>query len=606
MERSRLPDRVQSGMEAASGIDLSDVRVHPGSDRAQELNALAFTEGSDIHVAPGQWSPGSVPGERLLAHELAHVVQQRSGLVAPTTSVAGSAVNDSPMLEAHADRLGYRALSSGQAAPKAARTRSPSSRVVQRYESGEHAQFGAGVKDPATSKEREVVINKVTMTYGEMIAMADLFKDADAMQHASESKLRELVRLIRQDRAFYESGVGAKVTDEEWDKATGGDYLKLAADNATHFMGKGGHREAWKASHRKALRLAAAGKMDEAIKVNAFGDHFLTDAFSAGHLIERKDITDTAKARMSTAPNLTRDIAAGILADPAAADLMSYEVGAWALWGSWKPMSVTSLKEAFDFVIAHKEGAFYSLFVKLVHDDLNKGIAHGAGLSVQNMRGDFWTLSGDTTLALSGRTRDIAREAVALSAGNLADAAGKSLSTKDLDVYEYRVWNLVPFPTPAGTKQVDKAKELGDPANARTLPALVILALSQLDNLIDQMVDNHVFRRLPSAPPRKPIVHAPPAPPPVVPVTPKPAPAPVFPRSGPASTTGTLVRIRTAPSLSATTLGILADTGTAVTVITQVRGDPVDGIDAWNQIDYLGRPAYVSARFVMLDADRAP
>jgi hypothetical protein len=173
-------------------------------------------------------------------------------------------------------------------------------------------------------------------------------------------------------------------------------------------------------------------------------------------------------------------------------------------------------------------------------------------------------------------------------------------------VYEYRVWNLVPFPTPAGTKQVDKAKELGDPANARTLPALVILALSQLDNLIDQMVDNHVFRRLPSAPPRKPIVHAPPAPPPVVPVTPKPAPAPVFPRSGPASTTGTLVRIRTAPSLSATTLGILADTGTAVTVITQVRGDPVDGIDAWNQIDYLGRPAYVSARFVMLDADRAP
>jgi hypothetical protein len=60
--------------------DLSDVRVHT-DDTADRLNrsvsARAFATGTDVYFAKGEYSPGSADGDRLIAHELAHVVQQR-------------------------------------------------------------------------------------------------------------------------------------------------------------------------------------------------------------------------------------------------------------------------------------------------------------------------------------------------------------------------------------------------------------------------------------------------------------------------------------------------------------------------------------------------
>jgi hypothetical protein len=60
--------------------DLSDVRVHT-DDNADRLNrsvsARAFATGTDVYFARGEYSPGSADGDRLIAHELAHVVQQR-------------------------------------------------------------------------------------------------------------------------------------------------------------------------------------------------------------------------------------------------------------------------------------------------------------------------------------------------------------------------------------------------------------------------------------------------------------------------------------------------------------------------------------------------
>jgi len=69
-------------MEAAFGADLSTVRVHT-DDRASQLNsdlsARAFTRGHDIYFAEGAYAPASGEGQRLLAHELTHVEQQREG-----------------------------------------------------------------------------------------------------------------------------------------------------------------------------------------------------------------------------------------------------------------------------------------------------------------------------------------------------------------------------------------------------------------------------------------------------------------------------------------------------------------------------------------------
>lgn len=75
-----LPAKEREKFEPRYHADFSGVRVHTGG-RARELaaaiNARAFTVGNDIVFAPGQYSPGSADGDRLLAHELAHVVQQR-------------------------------------------------------------------------------------------------------------------------------------------------------------------------------------------------------------------------------------------------------------------------------------------------------------------------------------------------------------------------------------------------------------------------------------------------------------------------------------------------------------------------------------------------
>ncbi|WP_437726983.1 eCIS core domain-containing protein [Sorangium sp. So ce861] len=96
--RTGLPDPLKAGIERLSGLPMDDVRVHYNSTIPAELDALAYTQGSEIHVAPGQ--------ERHVPHEAWHVVQQKQGRVRATTQLMGRGINDEPALEAEADRLG--------------------------------------------------------------------------------------------------------------------------------------------------------------------------------------------------------------------------------------------------------------------------------------------------------------------------------------------------------------------------------------------------------------------------------------------------------------------------------------------------------------------
>jgi hypothetical protein len=100
-----IPEEVQAKMENAFNTSFSDVKVHADSSKAPEVGALAYTQGSDIHFAPGQYQPDTGKGQQLLGHELTHVVQQREGQVQPTTEVAGLPVNDDPSLERKADEM---------------------------------------------------------------------------------------------------------------------------------------------------------------------------------------------------------------------------------------------------------------------------------------------------------------------------------------------------------------------------------------------------------------------------------------------------------------------------------------------------------------------
>jgi len=99
--KTGLPDNLKEGVEKLSGIDMSDVSVHYNSSKPASVQAHAYTQGSDIHVAPGQ--------EQHLAHEAWHVAQQKQGRVQPTTTVEGISVNDNPGLEKEADVMGTKA-----------------------------------------------------------------------------------------------------------------------------------------------------------------------------------------------------------------------------------------------------------------------------------------------------------------------------------------------------------------------------------------------------------------------------------------------------------------------------------------------------------------
>ena len=78
-----LPDDLKQKFEGALGADLSDVRVHTDGDAATAAGAKAVARGQDIHMAPGQYDPHSAQGQELLAHEVAHTVQQKDAAPRP-------------------------------------------------------------------------------------------------------------------------------------------------------------------------------------------------------------------------------------------------------------------------------------------------------------------------------------------------------------------------------------------------------------------------------------------------------------------------------------------------------------------------------------------
>lgn len=98
---NRLPTGLRARLENLAGISLADVRVHRGSTEPDRMDALAFTQGSSIHLAAGQ--------DEHLAHEAWHVVQQKQGRVPVTGEAGGRPLNHSTALEDEADSMAARA-----------------------------------------------------------------------------------------------------------------------------------------------------------------------------------------------------------------------------------------------------------------------------------------------------------------------------------------------------------------------------------------------------------------------------------------------------------------------------------------------------------------
>ena len=152
-----LPEGLKAGVESLSGMAMDGVKVHYNSSQPAQLGALAYAQGQDIHLAPGQ--------EQHLPHEAWHVVQQAQGRVQATTQMREAVpVNDDAGLEEEADVMGARAMSlAGQlmADPQARRGAAPMQQAVGATGSPVQAKGLARIRTAAPSTGGERVITAV-------------------------------------------------------------------------------------------------------------------------------------------------------------------------------------------------------------------------------------------------------------------------------------------------------------------------------------------------------------------------------------------------------------------------------------------------------------
>lgn len=140
-----LPTSLQGRLEAGAGANLSDVRLHTGpasQTAAQELGARAYTSGRDIHFAANQYQPDSPSGQHLLAHEVAHTVQQSggaSGRVQAKLEVSGPGDGH----EAQADRFADHVIHGGPSV-----TLSAATGAIQRQVAAPPARAAGDLRDP--------------------------------------------------------------------------------------------------------------------------------------------------------------------------------------------------------------------------------------------------------------------------------------------------------------------------------------------------------------------------------------------------------------------------------------------------------------------------
>lgn len=163
-----LPDPLKAGIERLSGISIGDVKVHYHSSKPVQVQAWAYTQGTDIYAETGQ--------EKYLPHEAWHAVQQKQGRVQPTLRVRGRAVNDDQYLEQEADVMGAKAMQVGESSltKKADQNSSfarlslfpgqqiPSSPIKMQWQSG-IAPIQRGIRKPGGKGETYL---KAPPTYG--------------------------------------------------------------------------------------------------------------------------------------------------------------------------------------------------------------------------------------------------------------------------------------------------------------------------------------------------------------------------------------------------------------------------------------------------------
>lgn len=296
-------------MEPRFGADFSGVRVHTGSTAVrmnQDVNAQAFAHGQDVYFGAGK-APGK---DALMAHELTHIVQQNPAQKNATVQAKKRAISEAASPVSLTD-----------------------THVIQRFEASEHRSLGDlnASTTPIDFPEGTLFSGSPALSYGEIIALSGDFygsfdhlaspyyinaeggevtTDPDQSKQRKISEIKKLTHLFQVEAEIRATGREPEGLDlgyvehngetlEGFEKVTGGRYLALAEQNFPHFtVAERGNISTWMEGHEKALVEAyEAGVLGDtrkkllALARNAASNHFLTDAFSTGHMrVPRSDI----------------------------------------------------------------------------------------------------------------------------------------------------------------------------------------------------------------------------------------------------------------------------------------------------------------------------
>jgi LysM repeat protein len=507
-----LDGALRGFMESRLSRTLEHVRVHTderAAQSAQSLNARAFAVGPHVVFGSEQYEPGTAAGRWLVAHELTHVVQQRGGgalvqryeagehaqmgetqpelkaLFAPTYTV-----RKGDTLRSIAHKFGVSVAELRNANKDKLRqwpANDDDSSMVEGFNAGmsvsipqKLSAFGqAALKDPSA----KVTVNGVTMDYGVAIAMGDFYQDPAQMAAASPKEITALATLILREQ----SG-GTKVTTVEWETATGGRYLKLAEKNVEHFAppsaafvtpspagaAASNHKIQWEKYHQEAIDASRAGDKDKALRINAYADHFLTDAFAAGHLVNKTDVMEAFKSQLRLTKKKKFDapskaffdapskaffdaVATAAFSGSVKTEFSKYELTeSWEGTG-WKPNINSASRFSILLQEIHKSepDLLANAVAKGLHDKLN---TIPGGLPVENKRGDAWSLSGDSSL--NADTLKVARQAVAQSQADVISVY-QMVGPIDYARLNRGVWDYTPQPTTVGHKTIVDAVTTG-------------------------------------------------------------------------------------------------------------------------------------------------
>lgn len=376
----------------------------------------------------------------------------------------------------------------------------------------------------------------VAFSYGQIIAMADLYEDDNQMMQADLNELNRLKTLIERSTNYYKGNKRTPALDvknKEWDDNTGKRYLKLAEENYEHFSPNlifrdatainaqnrhGNNQQKWQKYHRRAiiamqqlvLQHPNASPFPETpLIINAFGDHFLTDAFSAGHLINKDVMLAYFKQNFFNGNNLKPEantffdqLAAKAFVGPVRDKFSRLETASsYRIWGIpiFHPNinSASRFAEVLKGIAVQATDQVGNLAVKALHDRLNED-----GIDVTNQAGDQWKIFGDGFLlrrksdgTIDRSNLDMLQKAVQQSIDNINDPAILA-SNLNFPAFFERVWRFVPQPTAASTGAFEAlVREYTSPASFRLIDAAAELIKDQVDILVEKILDAGALRK---------------------------------------------------------------------------------------------------------------